>query len=47
MNSFDKVKLTVEIFQDLKLLNTAFHREDLKKKDCMKNGYLFMNNVEQ
>lgn len=32
MNNFDKVKLTVKIFQDLKLLNTSFHQKDLKKK---------------
>ena len=32
MNSFDKVKLTVKIFQDLKLLNTPYHSEDLKRK---------------
>lgn len=47
MNNFDKVKLTVKIFQDLKLLNTSFHQEDLKKKDCMMNGYHFMIIVEQ
>ena len=32
MNNFDKVKLTVKIFQDLKLLNTVYHAEDLKRK---------------
>lgn len=32
MNNFDKVKLTVKIFQDLKLLNTQYHSEDLKRK---------------
>ena len=32
MNNYDKVKLTVKIFQDLKLLNTVYHAEDLKRK---------------
>ena len=32
MNNFDKVKLTVEIFQDLKLLNTVYHAEELRRK---------------
>lgn len=32
MNNFDKIKLTVELFQDLKILNTPYHAEDLKRK---------------
>ena len=32
MSNFEKVKLTVKIFQDLKLLNTPYHSEDLKRK---------------
>lgn len=39
MNNFDKVKLTVKIFQDLKLLNTQYHAEDLKRKHLYKEWF--------
>lgn len=32
MNNFDKVKKTTQLFQDLKLLDTPFHQEELKTK---------------
>lgn len=43
MNNFDKVKLTVKIFQDLKLLNTVYHAEDLKRKHLYDEWLELMN----